>query len=166
MWAFCRTSSWSVFSLIWNINEVSGWQAHPHTSVLKNNTNLKTSLTRWDVLPIITIDYSLRWRWYPPPFTDTEVKMITIFPGATPARVARRWIAKAIRSLSSQSFSECTFNTIYSVFTEIFKLTGQSCGYNMGYKRHLFFVKRGILIGWYSGPQTFFFFFFGGGGHV
>ena len=26
----------------------------------------------------------------------------------------------------------------------------------MGYKRHLFFVEKGILIGSYSGPKTFF----------
>ena len=55
------------------------------------------------------IDCSLKWWWYPPPFTDTDVKTITIFSGATPARVARRWIPKAIRSLSCQSFQSALF---------------------------------------------------------
>ena len=42
-------------------------------------------------------------------FKRSGSSSITMFSGANPARVARKWIAKDIRILSSQS--ECSFNT-------------------------------------------------------
>ena len=52
------------------------------------------------------------------------------------------------------------FHTLYSVYPDIFLLSSQSSAYQMGYMRHLFFVKRGILIGSYIGLKVLFFFFF------
>ena len=43
--------------------------------------------------------------------TDASLSTITTVLGTNPVQVARRWIAKDIRSLSSQS--ECAFNAIH-----------------------------------------------------
>ena len=76
MRAFCRTNSSSVFSLIWNINEVSGrhqaGRTLPNRSrasfakvrLLRPHDSAWKIIMRWDVLPLIMNDYSPKWSWY------------------------------------------------------------------------------------------------------
>ena len=151
MRAFCRTNSSSVFSLIWNINEVSGRRQAGRTlsnrsrassakvRLLRPHDSAWKIIMRWDVLPIIMNDYSPKWSWYL--FTRTSRLKMN---------------CKGYSEFEGQS--KCIFNTIYSLYPDIFYLTGQSSqsGYGMGYMGNLFFVKRGIMIGSYRGPKRFF----------
>ena len=60
------------------------------------------------------IDYSLKWRWYPPPFTDTEVKTITIFLAQLPRESIEGELQRLFGVWVANYISECTFNTIYT----------------------------------------------------
>ena len=65
MWAFCRTNS-SLVSLIWNINEVSGQQAHPFSSftslwkcVSCDPTTAYENNTNWRQVRLISLSLTI-----------------------------------------------------------------------------------------------------------
>ena len=117
-----RLRGHSVLYLIWNINEESGRQPHPSSSFFVKVRLLRPYDSVWKIIPNEVKLDSLTCSTYnnerlfsevemiSNPLSSTlRVKTITIFSGANPTRVARRWIEKAIQSLSSQLYIRVHF---------------------------------------------------------